>query len=142
MTPKKILFVCKHNMFRSKIAEIYFKKINKNRNIVASSAGVIRGYLPLDKQEVAIAKEFGINLRGRPRGLSIDLIKKQNMIIIVADDVPNIFNNKEYIDLNKTKIIYWKIPDNTGVANLPKLRKIIKTIIKRINELNEELNEK
>ena len=30
---KKILFVCKFNRFRSKVAEAYFKKINRNRRI-------------------------------------------------------------------------------------------------------------
>ena len=39
---KNILFVCKHNVFRSKIAEAYFKKVNQNREINAKSAGIIK----------------------------------------------------------------------------------------------------
>lgn len=142
MNKTKILFVCKHNMFRSKIAEIYFKKINRNKDIVATSAGLIRGYSPLEKREVIIAKEFGINLRGKPRGLSVDLVRKQNLIIIVANDVPNIFNNKSYIDFKKTKVIVWKIPDDPGAKNLDKLRRIIKSIMKKIEELNNNLQRK
>lgn len=130
-------------MFRSKTAEAYFKKINKNRNVIASSAGVIRGYFPLDKREVSTAKTLGINLTGKPQGLSIDLIKKQNLIIIVADDVPkSIFDRKEYINFKTTKIIEWGIPDNPGATNILKLRKIIGAIMKKVDKLNEELKEK
>ncbi len=28
-----IIFVCKYNRFRSRVAEAYFKKINKDKNI-------------------------------------------------------------------------------------------------------------
>lgn len=136
----RILFICKHNMFRSKTADAYFNKINKNKNIVATSAGLIRGYMPLNKREVSVAKEFGVNLTGKPQGLSIDLIKKQNLIIIVADDVPqSIFNNKNYINFKKTKVIVWKITDNVGATNLSKLRKIVKAIMKKVDELNKQL---
>ena len=147
----RILFVCKHNMFRSKIAEIYFNKINKNKSDKAESAGVIRGYFPLNKRQVSIAKEFNIDLKGRPRGLSIDLIKKQNLIIIVADDVPKslfnrkgyinlLFNRKEHINFKATKIIKWNIPDNPKATNKAKLRKIIKLIIEKDEQLNKQLN--
>lgn len=137
---KNILFVCKHNMFRSKIAEAYFNKMNKNKNLKVDSAGVIRGYLPLDKKEVSIAKEFGIKLKGKPQGLSVDLIKRQNLIIIVADDVPkSLFNCKEYINFKTTKIINWKIPDNPGATDNNKIKKIIKLIIKKVEELNKKL---
>ena len=137
---KNILFVCKHNMFRSKIAEIYFNKINRNKNIKAESAGLIKGNLPLDKQEVNVAKEFGIKLKGNPKGLSIDLIKKQNLIIIVANDVPKeTFNKKEYINFKTTTIIKWKIMDKIGGDSDFKIRKIIKLIIGKVEQLNKEL---
>ena len=44
-----IIFVCKYNRFRSRVAEAYFNKINRNKNIHAYSRGVIRGDYPLDK---------------------------------------------------------------------------------------------
>ena len=142
MKKTKILFVCKHNMFRSKTADAYFNKINKDKNIVATSAGFIRGYFPLNRREVAVAKEFGVNLSGKPRGLSTDLLREQNLIVIVADDVPNIFNNKDYINPKTTKIIVWKIPDNPGATSIVKIRKIVKAIMKRVVELNKELEKK
>ena len=137
---KNILFVCKHNMFRSKIAEIYFNKINRNKSIKTESAGLIKGNLPLDKQEVNVAKEFGIKLKGNPKGLSIDLIKKQNLIIIVANDVPKeTFNKKEYINFKTTTIIKWKIVDKIDGDSDFKIRKIIKLIIGKVEQLNKEL---
>lgn len=39
----KILFICKYNAFRSRIAEEYFKKINKNSKIQVISRGFIMG---------------------------------------------------------------------------------------------------
>ena len=127
-------------MFRSKIAEIYFNKINRNKNIKAESAGLIKGNLPLDKQEVNVAKEFGIKLKGNQKGLSIDLIKKQNLIIIVANDVPKeTFNKKEYINFKTTTIIKWKIVDKIDGDSDFKIRKIIKLIIGKVEQLNKEL---
>jgi len=137
---KNILFVCKHNMFRSQIAKAYFNKINRNKNIKAESAGLIKGYLPLDKQQVSVARKLGINLQGNPKGLSIDLIKKQNLIIIVADDVSkSLFNCKEYIDFNTTKIIKWKIIDSFDGDSDFKVREIIKRIMKKVDVLVKQL---
>ena len=142
MKKTRILFVCKHNKFRSKVAEIYFNMINKNKNVIADSAGIIKGNDSRAK-EAATAKEFNIDLKGKPKGLSIELIRKQNMIIIVADDVPkNIFDRKEYINFETTKIIVWKIPDNPGATSRVKLRKIVEAVIKKVDELNKKLERK
>jgi len=140
MKTKNILFVCKHNMFRSKIADAYFRKINKNKKIKVSSAGIIKGFYPLNKNEVELAKEMGINMVGNPRGLSIELVKKQNLIVIVADDVPReIFDRKEYINFKTTKIVEWKVQDEPYADNFVKMKKIIKIIMKKVEELNQEL---
>jgi len=47
----KILFVCKHNRFRSKVAEAFFNKLKKNKKIKAESAGLV-----LDKLRPYIEK--------------------------------------------------------------------------------------
>ena len=141
MKKMRVLFVCKHNKFRSKVAEAYFKQINKNKNIIASSAGIIRGNLSsAERKALLVIKEFNINLKEKSQGLSIDLLRKQNLIIIVADDVPKIiFNKKEYINFKTTKIIVWKIPDNPGATSIVKLRKIVPAIMKKVDELNAGL---
>ena len=84
-----ILFVCRYNRFRSKIAEAYFKKISKNRRIKVKSAGIFIGSYPLDRIQVNLAKKFGIIIKGKPQGLSTDLLKWEDIIVNVANDVPN-----------------------------------------------------
>ncbi|MDP2947907.1 MAG: hypothetical protein Q8N88_07370 [Nanoarchaeota archaeon] len=106
---KNILFVCRHNKFRSKIAEAYFKKITKKK-INVSSSGIIVGSYPLDKLETELAKNFGIKMSsGRPRPTTIKLLQKQDIVIIAADDVPkDLFN----YDFMKSKLTVWKITDD------------------------------
>lgn len=104
----KILFVCKYNRFRSKIAESVFKKINKNKKHDSRSAGIIKGS-PINIKQKKIARTIGIDIKNPPRGLSTSLLKWQDIVIIVADDVPSeIFReNKRY----GKKLLIWKIPD-------------------------------
>jgi protein-tyrosine-phosphatase len=124
-----ILFVCKHNRFRSKVAEAYFNKVNKNKKIVADSAGLFPGR-PISENLKRIAKSMGLKLEGRPKPITTDLLRRQNVIIIVADNVPrSIFTNK------KPEKIVWKINDTTE-DNHGEIRKIISQIMDRIDHLN------
>ncbi len=143
---KNILFICKHNIFRSKVAEAYFNKINRNKEINADSAGIIEADI-LSKPEIKvstfqrkIAKEFEINVIEGSKALSISLLKKQDIIVIVADDVPDlIFNNKNYLKQD-LKIITWKIPDIKGVECDRKfITNDIKKIMEKVDKLVEEL---
>lgn len=135
MKKTNILFVCKYNRFRSRIAEAYFNKINKNKRIKAKSAGLIKGN-QLDKNQIKLAKEFGLNIRGKTQGLNIKILKWQDTIIIVANDVPpSIFsNNKKY----GKKVIVWKIPDNLKTEK-ETINKVIKPIINKVDILNKQL---
>lgn len=136
-----ILFVCKHNLFRSKIAEAYFKKINKNETLIATSAGIIKGDI-LDKYQSKslvlqknIAKNFGLETNPKFIGLSISLLKKQDLIIVAADDVPKIvFNNKKYVK----KVIQWKIKD-CELHEKERISNIIQQIIKKVEKLTKDL---
>ena len=128
----KILFICKYNRFRSKIAEAYFNKINKNKKHKVKSGGIIIGSYPLDKEEIKVAREFGIKLRGRPKAVSSELLRWQDKIIIVADNVPKqIFKSRKY----KRDIVVWKIPDVAKDTKEAIIRKIIKSIITRVDTL-------
>ena len=103
-----ILFVCRYNRFRSLIAEAFFNKYNRNKNVKAKSAGVVRGN-PLSENVRKLAKKYGLKIKKVPSGLSSKLLAWQNLTIIVANDVPeSIFDrNKEY----GKEVIIWKIPD-------------------------------
>ncbi|MGY4884415.1 MAG: low molecular weight phosphatase family protein [Nanobdellota archaeon] len=102
-----ILFVCKYNRFRSRIAEAYFNKINSNKNFKATSRGIIKGDYPLNRTEVSTAKKFGLDISGRPKGLEIELLKKTDLIVIVADNVPK----EVFYTTFKGRIILWRIKD-------------------------------
>ncbi|MBI3334533.1 hypothetical protein HYZ97_03535 [Candidatus Pacearchaeota archaeon] len=111
-----ILFICKYNRFRSRIAEAEFNKINKNKSNTAKSAGIIQGSYPLDARQVKLARELNISLKGKPHGLSTKLLQWQDIAIIVANDVPSIILNgsKRY----GKKVIKWNIPDDkTGAES-------------------------
>ncbi len=135
---KNILFICKCNVFRSKVAEAYFKKINRNKNIKVKSAGLISG-AGRDPRITKTCKELGIKLKGKSRGVSIKLIKWSDIIVVVANDVPkNIFKfNKKY----QKKVILWKIKDVFSTnRNISLARKrTIKKMIKKVDKLNKTL---
>ena len=131
-----ILFVCKYNKFRSQIAESYFKKINKNKKIKAVSRGIFVGRYPLDKLQVAAAKKLGIAINSRPKPITTKLLRKQDLIIIVADNVPRslfIYKGKY-----PRKTISWGIPDEQN-DNKERTEKVIKRIKKKVEELVEQL---
>ena len=132
---KKILFVCKYNRFRSKIAEAVFNKLNKNKNYQAKSAGIIKGS-SIDKKQIETAKKRDIDIKGNPIGLSTKLLKWQDVTIIVADDVPiEIFkDNAKY----GKELIIWGIPD-AQEDNEEEINSIIQLIEKRVKELIEKL---
>jgi len=133
-----ILFVCKYNKFRSQIAESYFKKINKNKNINVVSRGIFVGSYPLNKLQSAVAKRLGIIIKNRPKPITTKLLRKQDMIIIVADNVPrSLFIYKT--GYPKTTIS-WGIPDEQS-DNEEKTEEVIKKIKKKVEELVEQLKE-
>ena len=112
---KRILFICKHNLFRSQVAESFFKKMNKNKRYVGDGAGIIKWdkkNLIGDKTykiEKRVAKKFGVELGKKSKPLSSSLLKSTNILVIVADDVPSSMFKKE--KLFKGKIIVWKTKD-------------------------------
>ncbi len=130
-----ILFICKYNVFRSRVAEAYFNKINKNPNINAKSAGIIAGGSMSEKQANAV-KKSGIFLKGNSKGLNTKILRWQNITIIVADNVPPSFfsSNKKY----GKKVILWRIRDTQDKEGKD-IPKIIKKIKKKVEELNKAI---
>jgi len=133
----KILFVCKHNRFRSKVAEALFNKYNKNKEIKAESAGE-----SLDKNRMYVApnvkkalRKFGVKrVDNRPRRLTKAVLKRTDLIIVSAD---NVKISKKLI--GRKKIIYWNIND-TSQENYKGILKRVKIINKLMRKLIEKLN--
>ena len=134
---KNILFVCKYNRFRSQVAEQFFKKYNKSKNIKVRSAGIFKGNYPLYPPQVESAKKFGININKKPETITMPLLTNSDLIVIVADDVPKeifLYEGK-YLQ----EVIVWKIPDNFD-GNEKKLKDIIKNIELKVEKLIRDLN--
>jgi protein-tyrosine-phosphatase len=137
----KILFICKYNAFRSRIAEEYFNKINKNKTIKAISRGFIYGG-DADIEQQEMAKEFlGVNIAKRnPLQITIEDIKTSDMIIVVANDIPRImFDYKSYKFIKKVR--FWKIKDEQ-YKDKKNIKHIIFSIKERVEKLNSELSKK
>jgi protein-tyrosine-phosphatase len=123
-----VLFICKYNRFRSKVAEAYFKKITSeyDQKFKAKSAGIIKGSYPLDSNQKKIAKKMGIEINNPPQGLSVELLRWTDIIVIVADNVPQMLfrNQKRY----GKRVIHWNIADahHTDINGITNRIKMIK----------------
>lgn len=133
-----ILFICKHNRFRSKLAEAYFNKINKNKKLKTRGAGIIRGPRGLNLKQVKVAKQMGINMKGNPHSLTIKLLRWSDIQVITADNVPiSLFHNTRKLG---KRLIVWKVPD--AHSDKPEeIRRTIKMIKVKVNALVEELKD-
>ena len=114
----KIIFICKYNAFRSRVAEEYFNKINKNKRIHVISRGIIMGGRP-DKEAVEIPKELlGINIiKRKPLPITLPELIEADLIIVVANDIPKRIFDYQSINLQK-KLIIWKITNIIPFCNL------------------------
>lgn len=137
----KILFICKYNAFRSRIAEEYFRKINKNPKIKAISRGLIMGGIS-DKEQRKISKEFlGIDISKRnSMPLKIQDLLESDLIIVVANDIPKIIFNYQLVNLKK-KIIIWGIKDEQK-QNTKNIKNVVLSIKEKIDALVKKLENK
>lgn len=134
---KKIIFVCKYNAFRSKTAEDYFNKINKNKKITAVSRGFIMGEVA-DNVQKSVAKKSGAIIKGKAHPLVLKEMAKSDLIVVVANDIPKIMFNYWNKPIHK-KVIIWKIPDEQN-KNKKNNEKIVKAIKKKVEKLNKKLS--
>lgn len=131
----KILFICKYNRFRSQIAETYFRKINRNKNIKSSSAGIIIG-VPIANSVKQTARKLGFAVNGKPKGIQESLLRELDVLVIVANNVPpSLFKG-----LVK-KVIVWKIPDTTQ-GNYEEIERISRNIMRKVEGLVSGLEKK
>jgi len=125
---EKILFVCKHNCFRSRIAEAYAKQYSHN----VSSGGIFApGGKLLNIQETVIKK---LNLKlSEQKPISLTELYNANVVVIVANDVPiSLFKDERY---GKKRLISWHIPDVFVGCSEEYVEDIIFKIRKKIDKL-------
>ena len=136
MSNMKILFVCRHNRFRSKVAEAIFNRLNQNKKIKAESAGLImdasKPYVEPLVIELLRSKGYLLN-SFQPKQLTRKLAEKFDVIVIVADNV-----SKEFFHDFSDKIIKWEIKDADSLDK-KEITKIINKIEKRVKALTKSL---
>lgn len=133
-----ILFICKYNAFRSRIAEEYFRKINKSPRIKIASRGIIMGGNSDSIQRGIAKKILGVNIAKRkPMPLQLQELIKADLIVVVANDVPKIIFNYSLINLMK-KVVIWEIKDEQK-RNKNNIKNIVLQIKTKVEELNRGL---
>ena len=129
-----ILFICRHNRFRSKVAEAIFNKLNKNKSIKAESAGIIKD-IPASKNVRKVMKDKRMKLKSIiSRRFNEGIIRRTDIIVIVADNV-----SKGIFRKFRKKIIVWKISD-VSQSDVKGIRKRVGMIEKRVAGLIKNLN--
>lgn len=128
----KILFVCKHNRFRSKIAESAFNMFNKNKKIKCGSAGIFKG-VPVSPNVMSIGREYGFKISPKTSGLDEKKMKEIDLVIVVADNVPaSLFKDKV------KEVRVWEIKD-CNQNNKIRIKSISDEILVKVKKLVEEM---
>ena len=133
----KILFICKHNRFRSKVAEVIFKKLD-TRNEVKSAGIMIDFTRPWIAENVKkIMNEKGYEIKDeQSREINEQDLEWADMIVIVANNIDkDIFKGKTNAEIEK-----WEITD-ADEKDEEKIRKIIGEIEGKVSNLLDSLNE-
>jgi len=134
----RILFVCKHNRFRSKVAEAIFNKLNKNKNFHAESAGLYldeeRPYI--EENIVKVMSKRGYEVGGKPRKLTKSLMKKFDLIILLLSP-----SDKIRLSNFSEEIIRWNVLD-CSASDIQKLNQIINKIELKIKNLLQKIQKR
>jgi protein-tyrosine-phosphatase len=110
-----------------------FNKLNKNKKIIAESAGIIGSIHNTPKSVIDILKEKGYTIKRKiARRVDCVKIKDYDLIIITADNVNPLF----FKDSFNKKIIWWKITDcmDTDINGIKKRVDEIETKVKNLVE--------
>jgi len=135
----KILFVCKHNRFRSKVAEAVARKLDVRKRDEYKSAGVqidiLRPYVAGSVKKIMKEKGYKI-IDEKARQVNDFDLAWADKIVIVADNVASdIFDGK-----TKAEVKVWLIRD-ADESELEKISKIVGEIEIRVKKLVASLNE-
>lgn len=127
-----ILFLCETNRFKSKVAEMLFKKYNSNGKFFAKSAGLHYGGYKLDKTMLETCKKMGIKFEGRPVKLNKELWNSFDLIITTSEDI-NLELTSEDKEMGK-ELVSWKIEELEGYGE-EHIKKVVRQIAGKVREL-------
>ena len=135
----KILFICRYNNFRSKVAKLFFDKLNKNPTVETKASGLIKAVHYSREQQQEALNKFGIRLEGVSELLDEDLYHWPDKIILVGDDIPATFFKE--LKAEGTEIIVWKLKDilPNDLDYKEKTQKLTESILKEVKKVEKEL---
>ena len=141
VSPKTVLFLCVHNSFRSQIAEAYFNKFSRERNLnwQAESAGFL-GAEKVNERAIVLMKEEGIDISNeKPKLMTEKMLSQADKIIVVCKECEELglcLNLPQHKDID-----YWRF-ENPAQLELDKAREIRDLIKEKILNLIETLEKK
>ena len=122
----KILFVCRANVGRSQVAQVYFNKLSRH---TSNSAGIavdelivklhLRGRKLKDVTSISRAAEYTLECIRNEFGVDIADKERQQLtphMVDAADLVVVIAEKEQWPDYLKEggKVVFWDIPDGVG----------------------------
>jgi protein-tyrosine-phosphatase len=132
----KILFICKHNRFRSKVAEIIFNNLNKNPERTAHSAGLLldKSHPYVEKKVLEILNKKGYDAKNsKPKQATRGFTEGFDLVVIVANDI-----SSEFFRGIVPKVKRWNIKDcgkdedNTIEKTMGKIETRVKSLINNL----------
>jgi len=93
-----------------------------------------------DATQRNVAKKLGGELKGKSVSVNLEELKKANLIVVVASDIPRRmfdFVGKENTNFYK-KILFWKIKDEQK-GREKQVRRTLEKVKKKVDELNKKL---
>jgi protein-tyrosine-phosphatase len=133
----KVLFACKHNRFRSKVAEAVFNKliVEKDKGGGAVSGGLLldekRPYVEQSVKDVLSGKGLEV-VSDKPRQLTLRGIEGFDKIVFLGDGV------KESLFCDRAEVEIWEIED-TGAGDIEKIGEIVRKIEEKVGDLVERI---
>jgi protein-tyrosine-phosphatase len=125
---KKVLFVCVENAGRSQMAEAF----GRAYGLEATSAGTV----PAEKVNpivVQVMQERGIPLPGRPKMLTVEMVKEADLVVTMGCSVREVCP-KPMVEQMEKKLTDWHIEDPKGKP-IEEVRKIASQIENKTVEL-------
>ncbi len=129
-----ILFVCKHNRFRSKVAEAFFRHYCKKEDVYVKSAGTVLSMSNpfISRNTLRILRDKGVSIRDDgAKKVDSFVVNWADKIILVGDNVVSeLFKGRN--------IVAWPIGDvseNDPEAMSRKIDEIEKRVVELVKNI-------
>jgi len=126
MKIKKDLFVCKHNRFRSKVAEAFFNKFveETGKKVLCESAGFLldtkRPFVE-ESVKIAVEKKGAQIVRDKPRQITLQGIEGFDFIVCLTSSV-----NEDFF-CGRAPVEIWDIKD-TSASDIGGIEMIVRKV--------------